>query len=102
MELLSVKFKPSVLLKVVDGQPASIDLNASFLLKEALWVGTTIRNFNAIGLNGQFEVNDQLRLGYSFELPLNSISANAFGTHELMVSFDMEVFSGHAIGRRYF
>ena len=101
-QLMSVKFKPSILLKVVGGQPASVDINASFLLKEALWVGTTIRNFNAIGLNGQFEVSDQLRLGYSFELPLNSISANAFGTHELMVSFDLEVFSGHAIGRRYF
>ena len=101
-QLLSVKFKPSILLKVVDGQPASIDLNASFLLKEALWVGTTLRNFNAVGLNGQFEVSDQLRLGYSFELPLNDISANAFGTHEFMVSFDMEVFSGQAFGRRYF
>ena len=101
-QFLSVKFKPSILLKVVGGQPASIDLNASFLLKEALWVGTTLRNFNAVGLNGQFEISDQLRLGYSFELPLNSISANAFGTHELMVSFDMEVFTGHAIGRRYF
>jgi len=101
-QLIAVKFKPSVLLKVVDGQPASVDINASFLLKETLWVGTTIRNFNAVGLNGQFEVSDQLRLGYSFELPLNSISANAFGTHELMVSFDLEVFSGHAIGRRYF
>lgn len=101
-QLLSIKFKPSVLLKIVDGQPASIDLNANFLLKEVLWVGTTLRNFNAVGLNGQFEVSDQLRLGYSFELPLNGLSNNAFGTHELMVSYDLEIFSGHAIGRRYF
>lgn len=101
-QLISVKFKPSVLLKVVDGQPASIDLNASFLLKEALWVGATVRNFNAVGLNGQFEISNQLRLGYSFELPLNGLSDNSFGTHELMVSYDLEIFSGHAIGRRYF
>jgi type IX secretion system PorP/SprF family membrane protein len=101
-QLLAVQFKPSVLLKVVDGQPASVDLNASFLLKEVLWVGTTLRNFNAIGLNGQLEVNNQLRLGYSFEYPLNAISNNAFGTHELMVSLDLEVFNGHALGRRYF
>ncbi|HNP18562.1 MAG TPA: type IX secretion system membrane protein PorP/SprF [Fulvivirga sp.] len=101
-QLLAIKFKPSVLLKVVDGQPASIDINASFLLKEALWVGTTLRNFNAIGLNTQFEINNQLRLGYSFELPLNGLSNNAYGTHELMLSLDLEIFNGHAIGRRYF
>ncbi len=101
-QLLALKFKPSVLLKVVDGQPASIDINASFLLKEALWVGATLRNFNAVGLNTQFEINNRLRLGYSFELPLNGLSNNAYGTHELMLSLDLEIFDGHAIGRRYF
>lgn len=101
-QLIALKFKPSILLKVVEGQPISIDLNASVLLMETLWVGATFRNLNAFGVNGQFEVNDQIRLGYSFELPLNAISNNAFGSHELMVSFDMEIFGNHAMGRRYF
>lgn len=101
-QLIALKFKPSVLLKVVEGQPLSIDLNASLLLMETLWVGASLRNFNAVGLNGQFEVNDQIRLGYSFEIPLNSMSNNAYGTHELMVSFDLEIFNNHAMGRRYF
>ena len=90
------------MVKIVEGQPVSIDLNASLLLLETLWVSASLRNFNTVGINGQFELNDQLRLGYSFEWPLTSISANAFGTHELMVSFDMEIFKHHAIGRRYF
>lgn len=101
-QLLAVKFKPSILLKVVDKQPASIDLNAQVLLKEVLWIGTTLRNFNALGLTSQMELMDRLRLGYSFEFPLNTLSANNFGSHELMVSFDLEIFSGHAAGRRYF
>lgn len=101
-QLIALKFKPSVLLKIVEGQPLSVDLNASVLLMETLWVGATIRNFNAAGVNGQFEINDQIRLGYSFEMPLNSISNNAFGSHELMVSLDLEIFNNHAIGRRYF
>lgn len=101
-QIIALKFKPSVLLKIVEGQPLSIDLNASVLLMETLWVGATIRNFNAAGINCQFEINDQIRLGYSFEMPLTSISNNAFGSHELMVSFDLEIFNNHAIGRRYF
>lgn len=101
-QLIAIKFKPSVLLKIVEGQPISVDLNASVLLMETLWVGATIRNFNAAGVNGQFEINDQIRLGYSFETPLTSLSNNAFGSHELMVSFDLEIFNNHALGRRYF
>ncbi len=101
-QLISLKIKPSVLIRVIEGQPISIDLNASVLLLETLWVGASLRNFNAAGINSQFEISDLLRLGYSFEWPLNELSNNAFGTHELMVSVDLELFNNHAIGRRYF
>jgi len=98
----SMKFKPSAVLKVVEGQPLSIDLNASLLLMETLWVGASIRNFNAIGLNSQFEINDQIRLGYSFEYPLNAMGGIVFSTHELMISFDIEMLRGQINGPRYF
>ncbi len=101
-QLMALKFKPSVLIRVVEGQPLSVDLNASVLVLETLWVGASVRNFNTAGVNGQFEISDKLRIGYSFEVPLNSISNNAFGTHELMVSLDLEIFNNHGINRRYF
>lgn len=101
-QFIALKFKPSALIKIVEGQPISVDLNASFLLLESLWVGATIRNFNAVGINSQFEFNDMFRLGYSFEYPLNAVGTNTFGTHELMFSVDLELFKNNAIGRRYF
>lgn len=101
-QLIALKFKPSALLKIVEGQPLSVDINASFLLLESLWVGATLRNFNAAGINSQFEINDMFRFGYSFELPLNNVGSNTFGTHEFMFSVDLEVFKNNAIGRRYF
>lgn len=101
-QLIALKFKPSALLKIVEGQPLSVDINASFLLLESLWVGATLRNFNAVGINSQFEINDMFRFGYSFELPLNNVGSNTFGTHEFMFSVDLEVFKNNAIGRRYF
>ena len=102
-QIIAVKFKPSILLKVVDNQPSSIDLNAQVLFLETLWVGATLRNFNAVGFTGQFEIGDALRLGYSLELPLGPFSGGTkFGTHELMVSYDLELLSNHAKGRRYF
>lgn len=101
-QLIALKFKPSILIKAVEGQPLSIDFNASVLLLETLWVGASIRNFNAVGINSQFELINKIRLGYSFELPLNDLSNNAFSTHELMLSLDLEIFNNHAIGKRYF
>ena len=101
-QLIALKFKPSILVKIVEGQPLSIDLNASFLLVETLWVGASLRNFNAVGINSQFEIGDLVRLGYSFEFPLTSLSDTGFGTHEFMISFDLELFNNHARGRRYF
>ena len=101
-QLIALKFKPSALIKIVEGQPISVDLNASFLLLESLWVSATIRNFNAVGINSQFEINDMFRLGYSFEYPLNAVGTSTFGTHELMFSVDLELFKNNAIGRRYF
>ena len=101
-QLIALKFKPSALIKIVQDQPVSIDLNASVLLLESLWVGLTLRNFNALGVNAQFEINDMFRLGYSFEYPVNSVGNNTFGTHEIMFMVDLEVFNRNAIGRRYF
>lgn len=100
--LSTVGFKPSFLLKFVDGGLSSIDLNAHVLINETIWVGATSRNFESFGVNGQLIIGDQLRLGYAFELPLNSLSKTAFGTHELMVSYELELFGKHDLGKRYF
>jgi type IX secretion system PorP/SprF family membrane protein len=98
----TVGFKPSFLIKFVDGAMSSIDLNAHILINETIWIGATSRNFESFGINGQIFISDQLRLGYAFELPLNSLGKTAFGTHELMVSYDFELFSRHDLEKRYF
>ncbi|MEQ6119048.1 type IX secretion system membrane protein PorP/SprF [Reichenbachiella sp. MALMAid0571] len=101
-QFILLKFKPSALLVFVEGEMAIIDLNAQFLLVDALWVGASLRNFSTIGINGQFKFKSNLRLGYSFELPFNEIGNTAFSTHELMVSIDLALFKGQGVGVRYF
>ena len=98
----SFKFKPSVLFKVVEGQQTSFDLSVQVLLKETIWAGVTIRDFNAAGFTAQFQMSDLFRAGYTFEVPFNNLTSRTFGTHELMLSVDLQLFQHHAIGRRYF
>lgn len=81
--------KPSFLWRIAPEGKQALDLNLHALLAETIWVGATIRNFNAIGLNTQFQLLQRLRAGYSFELPTSSLLSRNFGSHELslIISF---------------
>jgi len=98
----SIKFKPLVLLKAVDGAPASFDLNASVLILNKLWAGLFTRNFDTYGIMAQFELNDAYRLGYSFETPNGDFIASDLNTHEIMLSLDFALFSDHIVLKKYF
>ncbi|MGM0581505.1 MAG: PorP/SprF family type IX secretion system membrane protein [Bacteroidota bacterium] len=101
-QLFALKFKPSVLLMYMDNNNYALDLNASVLLNEALWLGASFRNFGTIGLNTQMKVKETLKLGYAFELPVNNTALTGFGTHSLMLSLDIELLNKHGLGRRFF
>ncbi len=90
-----VRFKPSALVKLVSGAPASLDLNAAVILYENYQVGVLTRNFNTCGLFLQGVFKNSFRLGYVFEVPTgNSVGVN-FTTHEITLGFRMNLFTFH-------
>lgn len=97
-----IKFKPSFMFRSVEGAPLSLDLNANFLLRERIWFGAMYRLGNAFGLMGQYQINDQLRAGYAFDLTTTTIGAYNAGTHEVMLSYDFRFLKGRTISPRYF
>jgi len=97
-----LKFKPSFMTRVVKGSPLSVDLNASFLLRERIWFGALYRLGNAFGVFGQYRVNDQLSVGYAFDLTTTKLGAYNAGTHEVMLSYDLRFIKGRTISPRYF
>ncbi|MBK6265045.1 type IX secretion system membrane protein PorP/SprF [Marivirga sp. S37H4] len=101
-QLFELKFKPSIMLVYMDKNNYILDMNASFLLNETLWVGASLRNLNAVGLNAQLKVKENIKFGYAFELPINNTSLTGFGSHSLMASLDLEIFKRHGVGARYF
>lgn len=90
-----VRFKPSVLVKMVSGAPASIDLNASVILYENYQAGVLTRNFNTYGLFLQGIFKNSFRLGYVFEVPTGSSVGVNYTTHEITLGFRMNVFTFH-------
>lgn len=102
IDLINVQIKPSFLVKYVDGAPVSIDVNGSVLLKDKLWLGASLRNLNSVVVMAQLQLNDNFRLGYSLDTPLNSVVKTSYGTHELMLNIDLKLLKSHDIGLRYF
>ncbi len=97
-----LKFKPSFMFRTVEGAPLSLDLNASFLLRDRIWFGAMYRLGNAFGVMGQYQVNDQFRIGYAFDLTTTKIGGYNAGTHEIMLSYDFRFVKGKTISPRYF
>ncbi len=96
-----VDMKITSLLRMVEGQ-TSVDLGAMLILSNTIWAGFSIRNLNTVSISGQFQINQQFRVGYTFELPTTDLIYSSAGTHEIMIAYDLAVFTGQAVGGRYF
>lgn len=97
-----LKFKPSLTLRAVEGAPLSLDMNANFLLRERVWFGAMYRLGNAFGVMAQLKVNEQLGVGYAFDMTTTRMGAYNAGTHELMLGYDLKYNKGRMVSPRYF
>lgn len=97
-----VKFKPSILTKYVMNAPLSLDVNGTFMFYDRLWLGAMYRLGDSFGGLFQLQVTNQLKIGYSYDLPINLLGAYNNGTHEIMVSYDFNPGKSRVRSPRYF
>jgi type IX secretion system PorP/SprF family membrane protein len=83
-----LKFKPTVLYRWSERTPSFADISGSFLLYDRIWFGATLRTSNSYGLIFQFNVNNQLKFGYSYDLTTFHPTQSNAGTHEFLISYD--------------
>jgi len=84
----TIKFKPTILTKYVAGSPLSLDLTASFLFNDKLWLGAMYRLEDAVGGIVQYNITQQFRIGYAYDHTLSDLQTYAGGTHEIMLNYD--------------
>jgi type IX secretion system PorP/SprF family membrane protein len=90
-----VRFRPSVLTRLVSGAPASIDVNAAVILYEKYTGGILARNFSTYGVFLQGLIKDTLRLGYAMEIPTGSSVGSRFTSHEITIGLRLSVLPFH-------
>lgn len=97
-----VKFRPSVLTKFVVNAPVSFDVTGTFLFYNKLWLGAMYRLDDSFGGLFQLQVTDNLKIGYSYDWPINQLGAYNNGTHEIMVTYDFDFGGRKARRLQYF
>ena len=88
----TTKLKPSALVKATNGAPLSIDLNANFLFYDKFWLGAGYRinqQTSSLGGIADFQVSDQLRIGYGYEYPFSDLNGFTGGSHEILLMFEL-------------
>lgn len=83
-----VMFKPSTVLRMVEGAPVSFDVSAMFLLKQKLWLGAAYRYQDSFAGVVSFQFTDHLQAGYSYDFGTSNLNNYHNGSHEIMLSYD--------------
>jgi len=96
-----VKFKPALLIKHTVNSPLELDLNLSALFAERLWLGMTFRTGDSFDVIAQF-VLDKMRIGYAYDYSLTKLNQFNSGSHEIMITIEIDKKSKGVHHPRYF
>jgi len=98
----AINMRPSIMIKYVNNAPLSMEGNLSFLFYEKFWLGAMYRHGAAAGLNMMYNINQNLRIGYAYDYQLTSLQKYSYGSHELMLSYDLRSKAKGYKSPRYF
>jgi type IX secretion system PorP/SprF family membrane protein len=85
----AIKFKPSVLVKAVEGSPLSTDFSANFLLQEKLTLGASYRMDDSVSALLGIQFAKDFFLGYAFDYTVTPLNKYNDGTHEVILRYQL-------------
>jgi type IX secretion system PorP/SprF family membrane protein len=98
----SLKLKPSILVKFVQGAPVEFDFNANLWLFDMFAVGLSYRTRDSIDALFEFQVTPQLGIGYAYDYTLTPLGKYTSGSHEIMLRYEFGFSKTRIITPRYF
>jgi len=87
----NIRLKPSGLLRLQEGAPMSLDINAMFILYETVGVGASYRWTDALILIFEVKLHENLHFGYAYDYTLSEINRYSNGTHEIMLNYRYKI-----------
>lgn len=99
-----LKFKPTVLAKVVEGAPLQIDLSANFMMNDKFILGAAYRWDAAISGMVGFQVNESFLIGMAYDKEITELGNATFnnGSFEVILRYDFIKTKGYLKSPRFF
>lgn len=85
----TIKFKPAILTKLVQGTPLQVDASANFLFNEKFVLGAAYRWDAAASLMAGFQVNKSWFIGYGYDMETTKLANYNSGSHEIFLRFEL-------------
>ena len=85
----SVKFKPALLTKIVQGAPLQIDVSGNFMFMDKFVVGVAYRWSAAMSTIVGFQVTDGIYIGYGYDHETTNLNNYSFGSHEILLRYEL-------------
>lgn len=97
-----LKLRPGAMLKITENAPVALDMSLAFIFYDKVWLGGNYRLMESAGLMLQYQISNQFKIGYSFDLSTSKLRAYNAGTHEVLLSYDLLFRNKSLISPRYF
>jgi type IX secretion system PorP/SprF family membrane protein len=86
---------PSLLFRVQEGTPLSMDYNLSIAFEELISLGTSYRMGDGAISYINFKLSEKFYVGYSYDWTVSDIRIYSRGTHEIMINYRTRLRSIH-------
>ena len=96
------KLKPHALLKYALDAPMSYDINANVFMYDLVEVGLGSRLEDSFSGMINFQVSDNLRIGYAYDAIRSDLDIVTNSSHEIFINFDLNFSTKVSRSPRYF
>ena len=98
----SIKFKPTLLSKIVEGAPLQLDLSGNFMFNDKFVVGFAYRWSAAVSAMVGFQVSDGMYIGYGYDHDTTRLKNYNSGSHEIFLRYEIFKNNGKITTPRFF
>jgi type IX secretion system PorP/SprF family membrane protein len=98
----NLKFKPSLLTKLVSGAPLQVDASANFLISKKFVIGGAYRWSAAFSAMAGFQISEGIFVGYGYDKETTNLANYNSGSHEIFLRFELSKTYNKITSPRFF
>lgn len=83
----NMKLLPSALIRYQANQPLGVDLNCNLIFDDVVYAGLSYRSGDSFSFLTQLVLNENIRVGYAYDILTSGQRQFTNGTHEIMLNY---------------